>query len=58
MKTRQGPPNKSLKLTPKVQFWFEWRPIAGVRFALVNRRRSLTLCYTVLNLLARVVRVT
>jgi hypothetical protein len=30
--------NISLHLTPKVRFWFETGPTAGVRFALVNRR--------------------
>jgi hypothetical protein len=35
----------SLKLTPWVRLWFARMPIAGVRFALVIRRRSLALCY-------------
>jgi hypothetical protein len=30
----------SLQLSPKVRAWFQGRPIAVVRFALVNRRRS------------------
>ena len=37
--------NKSLKLTPERPGGSRGVQTAGVRFALVNRRRSLTLCY-------------
>jgi hypothetical protein len=37
--------NISLKLTPKVHLWFVGMPFPGVRFALVIRRGSSTLCY-------------
>jgi hypothetical protein len=35
-----GPYNMSLQLSAEVRSWFEGGPIAGVRFALLNRRCS------------------